>query len=218
MHASWLCCCCQGRCTPCVRLVDCADVLCHAVLCCAAGDCWVCAGAAPLPGLAAAQPVDTHRCVCVLEGGGRTNKAQAAAICTAHSTSPSQLVAVTSSLIIDPTSTHIVPGCVLFPVCACASAAGSGVATTISLAALCGSHLVVACGSHLTCLVLDCCQGTLTVAATAQLEQQASALNLFRLQGTAGVSQGCVNCVRCCCVAPCAALRALQLCKGCWLC
>jgi hypothetical protein len=53
----------------------------------------------------------------------------------------------------------------------------------VSLASACGSQLVLACGSSLTCLAVDCCSGSLALTATAELQQQASALAVFKLQG-----------------------------------
>lgn len=69
--------------------------------------------------------------------------------------------------------------------CVCPPAGG-----TISLAAACGGHLVVACGSSLTCFSISCCQGTLEVTATTDLQQQASALGMFTLQGVMGAPAG----------------------------
>ncbi|WIA13448.1 hypothetical protein OEZ85_007028 [Tetradesmus obliquus] len=53
----------------------------------------------------------------------------------------------------------------------------------ISLAAACGSHVVLACGSSVTCLSISCCSGQLQQVAACELQQQASALALLRLTG-----------------------------------
>jgi hypothetical protein len=57
--------------------------------------------------------------------------------------------------------------------------AGAG----ISLAAACGSHVVVACGSSLSCLAISCCSGALQQVGGCELQQQASALALLRMSG-----------------------------------
>lgn len=64
-----------------------------------------------------------------------------------------------------------------------ASQTHAAAGAAISLAAACGSHVVVACGSSLTCLSVSCCSGALQQVAGCELRQQASALALLSLTG-----------------------------------